>query len=92
MVVLSSRLCTHRISPSLRILALARRLVKSLKMKPRDALHLACAESGKTDYFVTCDDGLIRKFQARRQTAKFRVKAINPEEFIRKEGEAHGES
>jgi predicted nucleic acid-binding protein len=91
-VELSSRLCTHRISPSPRILALARRLVKSLKMKPRDALHLACAETGKADYFVTCDDDLIRKFQGRRQTAKFRVKAINPVEFIRKEGEVHGES
>jgi hypothetical protein len=61
-VELSSRLCTHRISSSSRILALARGLTKSAKIKPRDALHLAC-----------------------------KVKAINPVEFIRKEGEAHGE-
>lgn len=89
---LSSRLCTHRIGPSPRILASARGLMKSVKIKPRDALHLACAESGKADYFVTCDDDLICRFQRRRQTSKFRVKAINPVEFIRKEGEAHGES
>jgi hypothetical protein len=38
------------------------------------------------------DDDLIRMFQRRRQTAKFRVKAINPVEFMRKEGEAHGAS
>ena len=89
-VELSSRLCTHRISPSPRILALASRLAKSVKIKPRDALHLACAETGKADYFVTCDDNLIRMFQRRRQAAKFGVKAINPVEFIRKEGEPHG--
>ena len=91
-VELSSRLCSHKISPSPRILALARGLAKSVKIKPRGALHLACAETGEADYFVTCDDHLIRMFQRRRQTAKFRMRAINPVEFIRKEGEAHGES
>jgi predicted nucleic acid-binding protein len=91
-VELSSRLCTHRIRPSPRILALARGLSNSAKIRPRDALHLACAEAGRADFFVTCDDDLIRMFQRRRQAAKFRVKAINPVEFIRKEGEAHGES
>jgi len=91
-VELSSQLSTHRISPSPRILALARGLAKSAKIKPRDALHLACAEARKADYFVTCDDDLIRRFQRRRQTARFKVKAINPVEFIRKEGEVHGAS
>ena len=91
-VELSSQLCTHRIGRSPRILALARGLSKGAKIKPRDALHLACSEVGKVGYFVTCDDDLIRKFQRRRQAAKFRVKAVNPVEFIRKEGEAHGQS
>ena len=90
-VELLSRLCTHRIGPSPRVLASARLLVKRAKIKPRDALHLACAEAGEADYFVTCDDDLIRRFERRRQT-KLRVKAINPVEFIRKEGETHGES
>lgn len=26
-----------------------------------DAIHLACAESANADYFLTCDDKLIRK-------------------------------
>ena len=90
-VELLSKLRTHRIGPSPRILKLARGLVNSAKIKPRDALHLACAETAKADYFVTCDDDLIRRFERRRQT-KFRVKAINPVEFIRKKGETHGES
>ena len=48
-VELSSRLCTHRISPSPRILASAGGLAKSVKIKPRDALHLARAEIGEAD-------------------------------------------
>ena len=71
---------------------MARRLAKRGKIKPRDALHLACAETGKADYFVTCDDDVIRMFQRRRQTAKFRLKAMNPVAFIRKEGEGHGKT
>ena len=30
-------------------------------VKPRDALHLACAVSGRADYFLTCDDKLLNK-------------------------------
>src|SRR5437870_6574863 len=40
-VELSSRLCTHRISAAPRILALANRLAKRVKIKPRDHLHPA---------------------------------------------------
>lgn len=28
-----------------------------------DALHVACAEKAKADFFVTCDDNLIRKLE-----------------------------
>jgi predicted nucleic acid-binding protein len=87
---LLSRLGIHRIVPSPRILALARRLIKSAKIKPRDALHVACAETGGCDYFVTCDDDLVRAVQTRRRTPKLRVVATNPVEFIRREGESRG--
>ncbi len=30
-------------------------------IKPIDALHLACAETGKIDYFCTCDDKFLKK-------------------------------
>jgi predicted nucleic acid-binding protein len=33
-----------------------------LGIKGLDALHLACAERLKADYFVTCDDRVIRKY------------------------------
>ena len=29
-----------------------------------DALHVACAEKGKVDFFVTCDDRLIKKLKS----------------------------
>ena len=89
---LLSRLCTHRIVPSPRILALARRLVRSAKIKPRDALHVACAETARCDYFVTCDDDLVRAVRTRRRASKVRVMAINPVELIRRQVESRGES
>jgi predicted nucleic acid-binding protein len=36
-----------------------------------DALHLACAEKLKVDYFVTCDDKIIKRYAGK-------IKAINP--------------
>jgi len=28
-----------------------------------DAMHVACAENAKADFFVTCDDNLIKKLE-----------------------------
>jgi predicted nucleic acid-binding protein len=67
-------------------MSLARRLLKSGKVKARDAVHLACAETAGCDYFVTCDDALITAFERHRRRRKLKVKAINPVEFIRSEG------
>jgi predicted nucleic acid-binding protein len=87
---LLSQLCIHTIVPSPRILALARALIKSARIKPRDALHVACAETGRCDYFVTCDDDLVRTVRTRRRAPKLRVIATNPVEFIRRQGESRG--
>jgi predicted nucleic acid-binding protein len=87
---LLSRLCNHTIVPSPGISALATRLVQSAKIKPRDALHVACAETGRCDYFVTCDDDLVRTVRTRRRASKLRVIASNPVEFIRSQGGSRG--
>ena len=87
---LLSGLCIHRIAPAPRILALARAPIKSVKIKPRDALHVACAETGGCDYFVTCDDDLVRTVRTRRRAPKLRVIAVNPVEFIRRQGGSRG--
>ena len=39
-----------------------------------DTLHLACAEKLKCEYFITCDDRIVRRY-------KGAVKAINPIQF-----------
>ena len=89
-VELLSQLCIHTIVPSPRILALARALIKNARIRPRDALHVACAETGRCDYFVTCDDDLVRTVRTRRRAPKLRVIATNPVEFIRRQGESRG--
>lgn len=48
-----------------------------------DALHLAYAEAGKAEYFLTCDDDILRKAANNRGILKLQV--CNPLEFILKE-------
>lgn len=43
-----------------------------------DALHLAASESAGCDYFLTCDDRLLKKHKL------FTVKAMNPVDFVQK--------
>ena len=50
-------------------------------IKPRDALHLACALKGKADYFVTCDDKLMKKSGS----MKDGIRIMNPVDFVRHE-------
>lgn len=91
-VKLLSRLCTDTIIPSPQITRLARKIMKGSKVKPRDALHLACAETARCHYFVTCDDALIRTLKRKRSILQLKVKAVNPVEFIRRESEQYGGS
>ena len=48
-----------------------------------DALHIACAEITKADFFVTCDDVLVRKGITNKEN--FKVRIISLMEFIDKE-------
>jgi predicted nucleic acid-binding protein len=43
-----------------------------------DALHVACAESAGADYFLTCDDRLLKKQK------HIKVKSMNPLDFVQK--------
>lgn len=47
-----------------------------LGFKELDALHLACAESGSVDIFLTTDDRLLRG--AKRNNSFLRVRVENP--------------
>ncbi len=47
-------------------------------IKPLDALHLACAESGNVGYFLTCDDKVVKRYKGQAMIV------CNPVEFILK--------
>jgi hypothetical protein len=50
-----------------------------------DALHLACAESGQVDVFLTTDDPLLRKAAAHAEQLRLRVE--NPLTWLREVSE-----
>jgi predicted nucleic acid-binding protein len=52
-----------------------------------DALHIACAEAAKSDFFITCDDLLLRKGKANKDKLKVRIvgivtKSLSVESFL----------
>ena len=54
--------------------------LEALGFKRLDAWHLACAESGNVDVFLTTDDRLLRK--AHRIRSELRVRVENPYEWL----------
>lgn len=54
--------------------------IQKIGVKSFDALHVACAEAGKADIFLTTDDRLLKKL--RQHFDKIKVKAANPLEWI----------
>ena len=54
--------------------------IQKIGVKSFDALHVACAEAGKADIFLTTDDQLLKKL--RQHSDKIKVKAANPLEWI----------
>lgn len=44
-----------------------------------DALHVATAESANVDFFIACDDRLLKKAK------QFQVKSMNPVDFVQQE-------
>ena len=50
--------------------------LQKLGISSFDASHLACAERGEVDVFLTTDDGLLSR--ARRHGTALRVRAENP--------------
>ena len=49
--------------------------IEKMGIKGIDALHLACAEKMESDYFLTCDNEILKKY-------KGALKVNNPVEFI----------
>jgi predicted nucleic acid-binding protein len=47
--------------------------IEKMGFMAMDALHIACAEVAKSDFFITCDDLLLRKGEANKDKLKVRV-------------------
>ncbi len=75
--LLLSQYASRIIEPQETIRQRAKELEKR-RIQGRDALHLACAEFAGCDYFLTCDDKLLKK--GRRQ--QLSVTVMNPVEFV----------
>lgn len=54
-------LCKVRVWPEEEICKLAKSLQNEGRLSPKDAIHLACASHIAADFFLTCDDGLIKR-------------------------------
>lgn len=54
--------------------------LEKLGFKQLDALHLACAERGNADVFLTTDDRLLRR--AKRLSSKLHVRVENPYKWL----------
>ena len=53
-------------------------------LKALDALHVACAEAAGSEYLLTCDDPIVRRYQGG-------IKALNPVDFVLSVGgDQHG--
>jgi len=64
--------------------------MKLRKLKPRDAIHVACAQFAGCDFFITCDDVLIKRASRGDRRSVLQVPIVNPVEFIRSEGSRYG--
>lgn len=68
------QLAKHYQEVNTAIIARAKELEKQ-GLKTIDALHIACAEAVSSQYFLTCDDRLIRRYQGS-------LNVINPVDFV----------
>jgi predicted nucleic acid-binding protein len=71
--------------------AVANEIIRNFKLAPRDALHAASAALGTANYFLSCDDGITRRFKTRPLSVNIGTEArtlevMNPAVFIAKIG------
>ena len=76
-----STLCQIRIGPEDAIYSLSQRFIQQGKFSAKDILHVACANYAQANFFLTCDDALIR--QAKKLALACEV--LNPVDYIRRE-------
>jgi predicted nucleic acid-binding protein len=76
-VIRLSGLCEVRVDPSEKIRNIASQLTRKAGISAKDALHVACATHSGSQYFLTCDDQLLKK----RDKLKLDFLMMNPVEY-----------
>lgn len=59
------------------------KILKNLGFTDIDALHIALAEKGNINYFVTCDDGILKLYNKNKNAIK--VNIVSVIELVNKE-------
>lgn len=72
-------------------LTIANGIIRNFKLSPRDALHAASALMGAAQYFLSCDDGVTKRFKKTPLSVNIQnqhraLEVMNPEDFIAKIG------
>jgi len=83
-----SRICSVSVTPGPKIKETAKKIMENCNIRVKDALHLACAIYSQCDYFITCDDKLIRTISSNEANLNQILKStklMNPVDFLRKE-------
>ncbi|MCF6270884.1 MAG: PIN domain-containing protein [Melioribacteraceae bacterium] len=70
------KIATEKIVENKNIINKASEITR-FRVKPKDALHVACAIEGRAEYFLTTDDKLLKKLAKARELI-----VINPVNFI----------
>ena len=76
-----STLCQIRVAPEDAIYSLAQGFIQQGKFSAKDILHVACASYAQANFFLTCDDALMR--QAKRLALACEI--MNPVDYIRRQ-------
>ena len=79
-VLAIANICQVKIPPNIEVVELAKLFQQQTKLSSKDAIHVAAAEHIKADFFLTCDDNLIK------QTLRLNLQTVvmNPIDYIRK--------
>ena len=78
-------LCSRHVSETNELKSLAMQISEEGRIHGRDALHIASACIGKAEYFITCDDILVKKNRRIENMVKrlgYNIKIISPLYFI----------
>jgi len=78
-----AQLCKVKISPDLKVYDFAKQICTEGRFSQKDAIHLACAIISNANFFVTCDDNLLKNAHK----IESRTISLNPVDYFRTKGD-----